>query len=78
MDDYFTVAADFKLTAAVGNLQDNMRVNGWITRLAADWLTPVIDENGNEGNNPSKTKDGIFTPTTIERSNIWLNKQNLA
>lgn len=75
--DYFTVAADFKLTAAVGNLQDNMRVNvNWITRLAADMAyTSYIDENGNEGNNPSKAKDGIFTRYTIERGNIWLNKQ---
>lgn len=74
---YFTVADQFKMTAAVGNLQDNMRVNvNWITRLAADMAyTSYIDENGNEGNNPNKAKDGIFTRYTIERGNIWLNKQ---
>src|SRR5690606_8197990 len=72
------VASDFSLTAAVGNVQNNTRINiNWLTHLAADHAyTSYIDEEGEQGNAPQKKpKEGMFTPFTIERGNLWLSKQ---
>lgn len=71
------VASDFSLTAAVGNVQNNTRVNiNWLTHLAADHAyTSYIDEAGDQGNAPQTPKEGMFTPFTIERGNLWLSKQ---
>src|SRR5690554_1530568 len=80
-------AERFRLNAAVGNVGNNSRVNiNWITHLAADMAyTTYIDEDGNLTNPPSFENDftdsptvpveGMFTPYTIERGNIWLSKQ---
>src|SRR5690606_26878240 len=69
------VASDFSLTAAVGNVQNNTRVNiNWLTHLAADHAyTSYIDTNG-DGSTTTPT-EGMFTPFTIERGNLWLSKQ---
>ena len=69
------VASDFSLTAAVGNVQNNTRINiNWLTHLAADHAyTSYIDDNGN-GQATTPT-EGMFTPFTIERGNLWLSKQ---
>ncbi|QQD21389.1 hypothetical protein GJQ54_06215 [Oceanospirillaceae bacterium ASx5O] len=71
------VASDFSLTAAVGNVQNNTRINiNWLTHLAADHAyTSYIDEAGDQGNAPQTPKEGMFTPFTIERGNLWLSKQ---
>src|SRR5690606_29939869 len=69
------VASDFSLTAAVGNVQNNTRVNiNWLTHLAADHAyTSYTDEEGEQGNAPqNKPKAGMFTPFTMERGNLWL------
>src|SRR5690554_6309480 len=80
-------AERFRLNAAVGSVGNNSRVNvNWITHLAADMAyTTYIDEDGNLTNPPSFENDftvsptvpveGMFTPYTIERGNIWLSKQ---
>lgn len=74
----------FKLNAAVGSVGNNSQVNiNWITHLAADIAyTTYINEEGVLGTPPTKpTKDpqkpvdGMFTPYTIERGNIWIKKQ---
>src|SRR5690554_3570552 len=77
----------FRLNAEVGSVGNNSRVNiNWITHLAADIAyTTYIDEDGNLTNPPSFENDftdrptvpveGMFTPYTIERGNIWLSKQ---
>ena len=72
-----SVATGFRLLGAVGNIQNNTRVNvNWITHLAADHAyTSYIDESGNQGTSPETPLDGIFTPFTIERGNIWLSRQ---
>src|SRR5690606_25181634 len=69
------VASDFSLTAAVGNVQNNTRINiNWLTHLAADHAyTSYIDANGT-GQATTPT-EGMFTPLTIERGNLWLSKQ---
>src|SRR5690606_3926149 len=69
------IASDFSLTAAVGNVQNNTRVNiNWLTHLAADHAyTSYIDTNG-DGSTTTPT-EGMFTPFTIERGNLWLSKQ---
>src|SRR5690606_7403078 len=73
------VASDFSLTAAVGNVQNNTRINiNWLTHLAADHAyTSYIDDDeaGDQGNTPQTPKEGMFTPFTIERGNLWLSKQ---
>src|SRR5690554_5528598 len=76
-------AERFRLNAAVGSVGNNSRVNiNWITHLAADIAyTTYVDEEGVSGplptNDPQKQKpvDGMFTPYTIERGNIWIKKQ---
>lgn len=80
-------AERFRLNAAVGSVGNNSRVNvNWITHLAADMAyTTYIDEDGNLTNPPSFENDftdsptvpveGMFTPYTIERGNIWLSEQ---
>src|SRR5690554_320819 len=71
----------FRLNAAVGSVGNNSRVNiNWITHLAADIAyTTYIDEEGVLGTpptkDPQKPVDGMFTPYTIERGNIWIKKQ---
>src|SRR5690554_4836256 len=71
----------FRLNAAVGSVGNNSRVNiNWITHLAADIAyTTYVDEEGVLGThptkNPKKPVDGMFTPYTIERGNIWIKKQ---
>src|SRR5690554_1107074 len=71
----------FKLNAAVGSVGNNSQVNiNWITHLAADIAyTTYIDEEGVLGTpptkDPQKPVDGMFTPYTIERGNIWIKKQ---
>lgn len=74
----------FRLNAAVGSVGNNSRVNiNWITHLAADIAyTTYVDEEGVLGtpptdptDDPQKPVDGMFTPYTIERGNIWIKKQ---
>src|SRR5690554_5967309 len=71
----------FRLNAAVGSVGNNSRVNiNWITHLAADIAyTTYVDEEGVLGTHPTKDPqkpvDGMFTPYTIERGNIWIKKQ---
>src|SRR5690606_38510694 len=77
------VASDFSLTAAVGNVQNNTRINiNWLTHLAADHAyTSYIDDDDNDndndnGNGQATTPtEGMFTPFTIERGNLWLSRQ---
>src|SRR5690554_5142886 len=77
-------AERFRLNAAVGSVGNNSRVNiNWITHLAADIAyTTYVDEEGVLGTpptdptkDPQKPVDGMFTPYTIERGNIWIKKQ---
>lgn len=76
------VAADYRLTAAVGNVQDNTRVNiNWITHLAADHAyTSYYDDDTASSASPNANSadaaaDGIFTAFTIERGNLTLSQQ---
>src|SRR5690606_21607318 len=75
------VASDFSLTAAVGNVQNNTRINiNWLTHLAADHAyTSYIDDddndNGNGNGHATTPTEGMITPFTIERGNIWLSRQ---
>lgn len=73
----YPLGNEFKLNAVVSSVGDNSRVNiNWITHLASDIAyTTYIDEDGINREKPNKAVDGMFTPFTIERGNIWLTKQ---
>lgn len=70
------VADGFELRASVGESMDNMRINvNWVTHLASALAyTSFIDKTGSEGDDPSTPRTGIYTPFTIERANVWLDR----
>lgn len=72
-----TLDKDFRQTAVIGTIKDGMQINiNWITSLAEDFAyTSYIDELGNQGENPTTSKPGIYTVYTVERANLWLSKQ---
>lgn len=83
----YPLADDFKLNAVVSSVGDNSRINiNWITHLASDMAyTTYIDEDGvltsppsyedDFTDQPDKPVEGMFTPYTVERGNIWLSRQ---
>lgn len=70
------VDGEFERRASVGEALDNMRINvNWVTHLASAFAyTSYIDTDGSEGENPTTPKAGIYTPLTIERANLWMNR----